>query len=126
MLFFYRKLLLAVVILAGYYNPLAQVLVCMIMQLIYTIFLLHFKPYRDANEQRLEVANEMTILANFYVLMTLIGSFFTNPKASDKAGYIFIGIVCISFVINFTPMLYLPLKSLFLRCKRHYAIKKVT
>lgn len=71
---------MAIIIVAFNKHVEAQVLGCMFVQLGYTIFLVHFKVYGDIYERRIELLNELIILASSYVCMMLAGSFILNAK----------------------------------------------
>ena len=47
---YYRRAILAAIILYSYNNPLAQVICCMFLQLGYVVFLANFRVYRDVQE----------------------------------------------------------------------------
>lgn len=75
LLFYYRRLFMAIIIVAFNKHVIVQVIGCMLLQLGYIIFLLHFKIYGDLKERRIEILNELVILATSYICMCLAGAF---------------------------------------------------
>lgn len=123
LVFYLRRLALAAIILANYKSPMTQVLLTGLLQLLYLIFLLHFKVYRDRKEYVMEVINELIILMTNYSLMTITGDFI-DIKAHARMANVMIGLCLINFVVNFTPIIYSAIKGLIRRCRIKLAKEK--
>ena len=98
-LFYYRRLLQAVIILPLYDYPLFQVVLVLLLNLFYVSQVLHLRPYEDPTEQRLETQNELVLLLTIYFMILFVPRFIHHEQL-ESAGVTLIIITCLNFAIN--------------------------
>jgi hypothetical protein len=105
MIFFYRRLLQAAIILGLYNYPLAQVLLSMKLNMCNLIFILQFPVTQDPSERRREILNEVTVIFIIYFLMCFLGSFIANAEKREILGFAMIAVTLLNFLINILPII---------------------
>ena len=104
LLFFYRRLLQAVITLGLYNYPAAQVILTMLLQLGYLCFILHFSVFKDRAEARQEIFNEVFQLLTIYFLMIWSGDFIQSLKVLSLTGIALIVLTGFNFIFNLIPL----------------------
>ena len=98
-IYFIRRFILAVVIVFMRDQPVLQLIVILITSAFIIGYLLHVKPYKNENQNYIEIANESSLLMLTYFYSAFISDTL-NPSTRMKAGMIIISLFIIYVVIQ--------------------------
>jgi len=99
-----RRLLQAVVILALYAFPVAQILGSLAINLFYLVLVVHFQPYAERMEQAFETINELACLYTIYFMMLFTKMYISDAETRDIVGMTLMGLSCANFLVNMLPV----------------------
>ena len=114
--YFMRRLLQAVVILAMYTFPVAQILGTLAINLFYLVMVVHFQPYAERMEQTYETINELACLYTIYFMMLFTNMYIGDAETRDLVGLTLIGLSCTNFLVNMLPVVL----EMRMACRRKY------
>ena len=72
---FYRRGLTALAIIALYDYPVAQVLSCILLTLVYLVYVMSYEVLQAGKERTIEITNELVTLITLYILMCFTDQF---------------------------------------------------
>lgn len=126
--YYYRRLLMAVVVLSLYdYNAL-QVVFTLLLNLFFTALLLHYRPFESQLETRLECLNENICLLIIYSMFCFTSGSLPDGREREYVGYGMIGATCICFAVSMVLLLRAVkhlIWRLVIKCKRKAASKRL-
>ena len=105
MINFYRRLMLAVLILKMYAYLSLQVLSALSIQLVYLIFISNYRVYKERGEHMTEFINEYITLLTIYFLMCFTGEFIGEALTMFKMGVSLISLTSLNFLYNILILL---------------------
>ena len=121
---FYRRSLTAMAILALYDYPVAQVIICILITLIYLVYVMSYEVFYARNERTIEIINELVTLITLYILMCFTDQFVSKAETRLYIGFVLIGITGCNFLINLVPLLFKVIKDACRKIRRIIARRK--
>ena len=103
--YFYRRLLLAVIILPLYDYSVLQVIFSLVLCLFYSCILVHMRPYASKQEQKYERFNEICILLTLYSILLYAEEYIDNALVGRQVGLCLVLITVINIITNIVPVL---------------------
>ena len=116
---FYRRILLAFVILWFYNYPVIQVISCLAIIMFTTIFIVQNRVFEARIHQNFAVFNEIVIIITIYFLMMFTDFFILNSEIRYQLGKPMVYLTIANFLVNLLPVPYYITKWIILRCKRY-------
>jgi len=95
-----RRLVIVLVALFMFEYPLFQILILKLLSLAFLCYLLHFKPYDDPINQRLQVFNELVVYFCCYISVVLLLILSADAILAFFLGWVMIVAVVFNIVFN--------------------------
>ena len=71
--------------------------------MLYTVFVIGTRVYREKRDQLFEVLNEIVVLLTIYFLMMFTG-FVLDPETREACGLLMIGLTIGNIIVNTLPI----------------------
>ena len=121
---FLRRLLQAVIILVLWNFPVLQILLTLILNLFYLIFIVTYKPFNSTKEFVVEFINEQVTVISIYLLCLYAGDYIQDPQTKDHVGLAMVTITVLNFLMNLLVVFHSMYHETRARCIKRAATKK--
>ena len=121
--YFYRRLLQAVIIIYLYHSVTEQLVCSLYLSLVYTIIILGLRVTLDPIDRLNEVLNELAIIVTIYFLMLFAGEYIVDADMRENLGIALIVFTMLYFVANIFLSIFNLIRFIVLYCRKWYILR---